>query len=308
MRLIRLCILLLTLYPLAVHSQDKAQWRGGEKAPLPAFFFERLGEDEAWGISDPLLESDQALEQAVKRALFLLSMQEPHPYQKISEWYMHTQTDSNTYDYKDEKINILLRVNADTTHYSYEILEQERSLFGEIFVKIRRTSNGLRQDLYAFFESFFCTVAQPYANHDKRIKLRIGYTPPAQEQWKEFDYQYQGDNYNPTILSTFQESTQTITQKGYWYKEYETSPEYPGKNYPLKNACWGAVIESLADALSTVETSEVKKKTLSEGYDRLTQAMTTELITGNIRVLPIILGVQDNQLQIQWKTEMSTIK
>ena len=61
---------------------------------------------------------------------------------------------------------------------------------------------------------------------------------------------------------------------------------------------------SLADALVAVEKSEVKQKTLSEDYDKQNQMMTREVSQGNLKAHPVILGIQDNHLHIQWLIEL----
>ena len=97
-------------------------------------------------------------------------------------------------------------------------------------------------------------------------------------------------------------------QKGYWYVDSGTASERMEDRYPLKNGCWSAIIESLADALVAVEKSEVKQKTLSEDYDKQNQMMTREVLQGNLKAHPVILGIQDNHLHIQWLIELFTDK
>ena len=279
-------------------------WHGGEKAQLPPFYLESVSDKEAWAVSDPALDAEAGKAQAVSRALFLLALQSPHSFQMLSEWYALAKTGTNSYTHQDEKINILLRLKMDTAHYAYQIVEQDRSIFGETFVRIKRTQGGLQSDQVAQFESFFCTVAQSHDHHDKRLEFRLSQLDTGKGEWQESNYQYRGDNYHPTILSTFQGSTQQIVQKGYWYVDSGTASERMEDRYPLKNGCWRAIIESLADALVAVEKSEVKQKTLSEDYDKQNQMMTREVSQGNLKAHPVILGIQDNHLHIQWLIEL----
>ncbi len=281
---------------------------GGEKAQLPSFYLNHVSDEEAWGVSDPALDADTGKEQAVSRALFLLALQSPHSFKMLSEWYALAKTGTNSYTHQDEKINILFQLEMDTAHYAYQIVEQERSIFGETFVRIKRAQSGLQSDQVAQFESFFCTVAQSHDHHDKRLTFRLSQSQTGQEEWQESNYLYKGDNYNPTILSTFQGNTQQITQKGYWYVDSGTASERMEDRYPLKNGCWSAIVESLADALAVVEKNEVTQKSLSEDTDYQHQAITREAMRGHVKAHPIILGVKNNQLQIQWSIELSTNK
>ena len=196
----------------------------------------------------------------------------------------------------------------DTARYAYQIVEKDCSIFGETFVRIKRTTGEYQSDLFAQFESFFCTVTQSHDHHDKRLEFRLSQSQSDNEDWQESNYQYRGDNYRPTILSTFQGNMRQITQKGYWYADCGVASEHVENRYPLKNGCWSAVMESLADALVVVEQGEVRQKTLSEDYDKQNQKMTREVMQNELKAYPVIGGVQNNQLQIQWMIELLTNK
>lgn len=285
-------------------SQDiQANWITGQRDSLPEWVYTAQGEGIVISSSDPCMTLEDGRKQAVRRALWLFTLQNQVKVQMLSDVFSATESSSNNVERHSNKILSLIMMDHKVETYSYEILNEYQTLFGEVLIQVQFHTTDKQEANNPEFTSFSSQsewmvlfTDDKYAKKDYKIKIQMS----SNEELSD-GFEMKGNLNYPIISSSFDGQRIITPQKGCWYKDSSTNDYSVKPGNSLIHAFWPAYVVGLADQLFSYSFLKSNISSVLDNYQSDTMYdLSREKATGVIRIIPQIHGVNQNKLIVDW--------
>lgn len=293
-----------------VYNTDD-NWISGQYTDLPEWIYSETDNNSVISISDPCMKPQKGREQAVLRALFIYSLRNQTCLKYMHEHFSISNEFKNGISQNKNKITALLKLIPQKGRFYCKIEKEYTSLFNETFLQVRVipekdfNDNPTDYILYNYEsqnEYMFSFIEDCYEGKELYIDTQIN------SQESNLKFKIKGKAACPRINSNMNGTNLYITGKGCWYNSTLDSYDYRINHTDMINSFWNAYIVSLAEFLfsypytfSNVKyTGEIYNNDKNSKADNLSEMSQTSAIL-NIKALPFIKGIYNNNLFIDWK-------
>ena len=217
------CIFSLSSEVYLFSQNIQANWITGQRDSLPAWVYTVQGEGMVISSSDPCMTLEDGRKQAVRRALWLFTLQNQVNVQMLSDVFSSTESSSNNVERHSNKILSLIMMDHKVETYSYEILNEYQTLFGEVLIQVKfyttdkdnqAANNSEITSFSSQSEWMVLYTDDKYAKKDYKIKIQMN----SNEELSD-GFELKGNLDYPVISSSFDGQRIITPQKGCWYKD-----------------------------------------------------------------------------------------
>ncbi len=305
------CIFSLSSEVYLFSQNIQANWITGQRDSLPAWVYTVQGEGMVISSSDPCMTLEDGRKQAVRRALWLFTLQNQVNVQMLSDVFSSTESSSNNVERHSNKILSLIMMDHKVETYSYEILNEYQTLFGEVLIQVKfyttdkdnqAANNSEITSFSSQSEWMVLYTDDKYAKKDYKIKIQMN----SNEELSD-GFELKGNLDYPVISSSFDGQRIITPQKGCWYKDSSADDCSAKPRNNLIHAFWPAYVVGLADQLFSYSFLKSNISSVLDNYQSNTMYdLSREKAKGVVRIIPQILGVNQNKLIVDWKVSSLT--
>lgn len=286
-------------------------WVSGQRESLPGWVFTSQEVGSIVAASDPCLKPQVAREQAIQRAFYLYSLQQGATVQLLSDYFSSVQMNLNTYEDVSDKMLVMAVIRQPVRVYSYQIVNEYTSLFGEYYVQViispeiygEEKGHGSCQSVS---ELMLTTSKERREGMDVRLQLDV--ESSHAEHTSQWQFSVKGEPGNFAVGSFVNGSKLKQSGQGCWYTNTLITPSDAIK-IPLQSSFWSAYITSFLKALLTYPFPNVKVKRVNENYgsgsDR-NKDLYRESTVSTISVTSCVKGIMNNELYVDWQFKSYT--
>lgn len=297
-------ILCMVLSFTGLRAQDMMQphWVTGVRDTLPEWMGMAQENGMLIAASDPCLDLDTGRKQAIRRALWLFTLQNRMRISVLSDVFSKVDSSSHR-ESGSGKMLSLMRLDHLPQAYMYRVVNEHQTLFGEVILQLEVKPVGDALQDYSKFP-FFKSQSEwmivysddKFKRKEYKILLRI---PAGNGQVDCFEMK--GTLEHPVISSTFRGDKYYLSQKGCWYADMPVQPAVGGEGSDMQYSFWVAYISALADQLLAASFSESEIKSVADSYQNsLMLELSREKSITYVRIVPQIKGVKGNRLFVRW--------
>lgn len=227
------------------------------------------------GTSDPGLCPEIAREQAIQRALFLYSLKRGTHMSMLTDYFIINQVATNMNDYKHEKMMVMATLHSEPQTYSFSVIREHTSIYGEQFVWLTVNSQGKEQrTLSSFYEFMLSTSQESHERQEERLSLSIRCDNDS--ILKNHSFTLKGNKEKLIISTQINDISLPLPTDLYLYKDKGTLLAQEKKEYPLSSGYWSTLLESLNDALTNFDFPGVTIQEVFESYQDTNQQLYRE--------------------------------
>lgn len=286
-------------------------WVSGQRESLPGWVFTSQEAGRIVAASDPCLKPQVAREQAIQRALYLYSLQQGATVQLLSDYFSSVETEKNTYEDVSDKMLVMAVIRQPTRAYSYRIVNEYTSLFGEYYVQVvisPESGEGVTGcgSCQSVSELMLTTSKERREGMEVRLQLNVEST--YAEQTSQWQFSAKGEPENLTVGSFVNGNKLMQSGRGCWYTNTLTPPS-EAISIPLKTSFWSAYITSFLKALLMHPFPNVKVKRVNEGYGEGSERnkdLHRESTVSTVSVTSCVKGIMNNELHVDWQIKSGT--
>lgn len=277
-------------------------WASGYLENVPHDFPLALRDEETMGTSDPGLCPEIAREQAIQRALFLYSLKRGSRMSMLTDYFIINQVATNMNDYKHEKMMVMATLHSEPQTYSFSVIREHTSIYGEQFVWLTVNSQGKEQrTLSSFYEFMLSTSKESHERQEQRLSLSIRcYNDSI---LKNHSFTLKGNKEKLIISTQINDLLLPLPTDLYLYKDKGTQLAQEKKEYPLSSGYWSTLLESLSDALTNFDFPGVTIQEVFESYQDTNQQLYREKTCCSLSARPVILSILNNHIFLDWSIQ-----
>ena len=275
---------------------------------FPKWFYECNG---AIGISDMYLDKEQAVKQAVSRALFMQALSEGLEIASVYELYYHMET-GNINSVDDQKSHCIAEFSTELLDYDYEIVDVFYTDYAEAVVLLNVThgnDDGDQKDAgfngaYMFY--YDGTIRYPEYGDILQIEMFTSEEDVKSLNWRSVTE----DNY-ATVTSETDSVSVRILEKYYRYDEGGKTDKF-AIYQNTRHGLWHCFTDTFMQALSNFKPrnnivsstnrmiSEYQTHNNSADYKDKVQDMVRIAYKTNVSCSIGGLSMRDGNLYINW--------
>ena len=289
-------------------SQDlQPNWVSGQREKLPDWVYSPLEKGFVIAASDPCMTLDDGRKQAIHRALWLFSLQSQIRVQMLSDVFSAVES---SVDRNSNKILSLIMMSNKDNSYTYEIMNEHHTLFGEVVVRVRFFENDDELNLKIMGPSSISSQSEWMVlySDDKFAKKEYRIVINMQVDGGFIDsFEIKGSWEHPAITSFFEGKRVFITQKGCWYEETLLDTVDVTSGNDLEYAFWAACVTGLANQLFSYSFIKSNIQSVLDNYQGgVMYDLSRERAIGDISIVPEIHGIKHNKLFVNWEISNAT--
>ena len=291
-----LVIFIITSVSLFARDKDNLFPFYKGNSSLPSFIYNRG--NEAYGVSDPGMDTLKAQQMAIVRAAFVHAINKGVSLKMITDYYTKNEQLTNSYDENREKCMSLANLSIDSVTYHYNIIHQYTSDRGETFVCLQFADNAT-DSITLSANCDFMSSNDLDREEQSEYKIIITIKSQIGELKIPMDYTMKGYFDNPLIESVYDGQKECYCRNAFWYYN-EGNVEKEIKTYSLINGVWCAMVQSLCDNIVCMVFRDAQVKNVDETYNNSIQSLSRELYNSRVSYSPILLGIENNRISFKW--------
>ena len=278
-------------------------WVSGQRDSLPEWVFSPQGQGMVIAVSDPCMVPEAARQQALQRALYLYSLQEGATIRILSDVFSSTETVKGTMDDTRNKILMFSSIQQAGKHYTYRILKEHTSRFGECYLQVQVLADGSVTDESAECRSA-CELMMLFTKEqgeDREIKLVMNIETVRRDSIDQSYFELKGEPADLQVSSVLNGTVIRAPHQNCWYAATVGGLENVSP-VPMNHSFWTAYMASFLEQVLSFSYNDVKVQQVEDSYDEdVTFKLQREKVVSVARIVPHIKGVRENQLLIDWQ-------
>lgn len=216
-----------------------------DNGELPSWFFTQNG---VVGVSDMDMDAEEALKQAIVRALFVQAVSEGVEISSVYELYYHMENGRDAID--NQKSHCLAEFKAQLTDYDYEVLDVFYTEYDEAVVLLNvyhGNDDGVQKNAEfngSYMYYFDGTIRDP--EYGDMLSLK---TNTPDEELQSLAWLAITEKSSTTVYSTTDEKKERLLEKYYVYTQGGGIPKTV-VNQNTKHGLWHCFTDTFMQAMS----------------------------------------------------------